>query len=66
MSIILTTIDAMIKDLDSAKEQAIKFEEKGTGSAGSNLRKIMQRVKVNAQEVRNTVQEIKNKAKEAK
>ena len=47
----------------SARADVVKFDE-GNNAAGARVRKAMQTVKTQAQEVRVTVTEIKNKRKE--
>lgn len=47
--------------LEAAKEDAVKFYEKGNGAAGTRLRAKMQEIKNLATEIRKNVSEIKNK-----
>lgn len=55
-----TTLDEMITLLESAKTDYSKFYDDGNASAGSRVRKVMQLVKTNAQDVRIHVQTTKN------
>ena len=54
----------LIEALESTKQDAEKFFEKGNKSAGTRLRKGMQDVKTLAQEVRVSVTEEKKKVQE--
>jgi len=45
--------------VDSVREDAAKFEEKGNGAAGTRVRKAMQTIKNLAQDVRVKVSEAK-------
>jgi hypothetical protein len=55
-----TTLDEMITLLESVKTDYGKFYDEGNASAGSRVRKAMQQVKTNAQDVRVHVQATKN------
>ncbi len=55
-----TTLDEMITLLESVKTDYSKFYDEGNASAGSRVRKAMQQVKTNAQDVRVHVQATKN------
>jgi len=55
-----TTLDEMITLLESVKTDYNKFYGEGNASAGSRVRKAMQQVKTNAQDVRVHVQATKN------
>ena len=55
-----TTLDEMITLLESVKTDYNKFYDEGNASAGSRVRKAMQQVKTNAQDVRVHVQATKN------
>ena len=55
-----TTLDEMITLLESVKTDYNKFYCEGNASAGSRVRKAMQQVKTNAQDVRVHVQATKN------
>jgi hypothetical protein len=54
------TLDEMITLLESVKTDYSKFYDDGNASAGSRIRKAMQQVKTNAQDVRVHVQSTKN------
>jgi len=43
------------------EEDFAKFYEKGNNAAGTRIRKVMQNLKVLAQDIRTHVQDIKNK-----
>lgn len=45
-------IDSMIEDLESAKEDVLKFKKKRNRSAGTRVRKVMQDLKKKAQDIR--------------
>jgi hypothetical protein len=55
-----TTLDEMITLLESVRTDYGKFYGEGNASAGSRIRKAMQQVKTNAQDVRVHVQSTKN------
>ena len=55
-----TTLDEMINLLESVRTDYTKFYGEGNASAGSRIRKAMQQVKTNAQDVRVHVQTTKN------
>jgi len=55
-----TTLDEMINLLESVRTDYGKFYGEGNASAGSRIRKAMQQVKSNAQDVRTHVQSTKN------
>ena len=55
-----STLDEMITLLESVKNDYNKFYGEGNASAGSRVRKAMQQVKTNAQDVRVHVQATKN------
>jgi len=55
-----STLDEMINLLESVKTDYNKFYDEGNASAGSRIRKAMQQVKTNAQDVRVHVQSTKN------
>ncbi len=52
-------LNQLVEVIDSVREDAAKFEEKGNGAAGTRVRKAMQTIKTLAQEVRNHVSEAK-------
>lgn len=52
--------------LDNAKEEAIKFEEKGVGVAGKEVRSYLQDIRNRAKNIRDLVTEIKNARKAEK
>jgi len=54
------TLDDMITLLEGVRNDYSKFYIDGNASAGSRVRKAMQQVKTNAQEVRVHVQATKN------
>lgn len=56
-------IEEMTTSLMEIKDDAHKFEIQGNNLAGSRVRKVMQTIKVQAQEVRVLVQSIKNERK---
>lgn len=47
--------------IDELEVDAEKFYAKGNGAAGTRLRKGLQEVKIQAQEIRVGIQDIKNK-----
>ena len=55
-----TTLDEMITLLESVRTDYGKFYGEGNASAGSRIRKAIQQVKANAQDVRVHVQSTKN------
>jgi len=55
-----STLNDMITLLESVKTDYNKFYDDGNASAGSRIRKAMQQVKTNAQDVRVHVQATKN------
>ena len=61
------SIEKMLMDLNEiiqeAESDSFKFDN-GTNAAGARIRKVMQAVKVKAQEIRNAVTEVKNIRKE--
>jgi hypothetical protein len=52
-------LNQIVEVIDSVREDAAKFEEKGNGAAGTRVRKAMQTIKTLAQDVRNHVSEAK-------
>lgn len=52
-------LNQIVEVVDSIREDAAKFEEKGNGAAGTRVRKAMQTIKTLAQDVRNHVSEAK-------
>lgn len=52
-------LNQIVEAVDSIREDAAKFEEKGNGAAGTRVRKAMQTIKTLAQDVRNHVSEAK-------
>ncbi len=50
----------------SVEEDAVKFFQKGNGSAGGRIRKAMQEIKKMAQNLRVQVQDLKKESAEAK
>lgn len=52
-------LNQIVEAIDSIREDAAKFEEKGNGAAGTRVRKAMQTIKTLAQDVRNHVSEAK-------
>lgn len=52
-------LNQIVEVIDSIRQDAAKFEEKGNGAAGTRVRKAMQTVKTLAQDVRNHVSEAK-------
>lgn len=55
-----STLNEMINLLESVQSDYNKFYDDGNASAGTRVRKAMQLVKANAQEVRLHVQTTKN------
>lgn len=55
-----STLNDMITLLESVQTDYGKFYDNGNASAGARIRKAMQQVKTNAQEVRVHVQTTKN------
>lgn len=53
-------LDNLVELVDGIREDAAKFEEKGNKAAGTRVRKAMQAIKANAQEVRVYVSEKNN------
>lgn len=45
-------LNTITETVDSIREDAAKFDEKGNGAAGTRVRKAMQTVKTLAQDVR--------------
>ena len=60
---IMDLIEDIKETIDRTKTDVVKFDE-GNNAAGARVRKAMQTVKTQAQEVRVTITEIKNKRKE--
>ena len=58
---IVELLDGMAEVLTAAKEDAVKFEEKGNASSGRRCRVAMQDIKKKAQEVRVAITEAKKK-----
>jgi len=56
-------IEEMATSLVEIGDDVNKFEIQGNNLAGSRVRKVMQKIKVQAQEVRVLVQGIKNERK---
>jgi len=52
-------LNQIAEAVESIREDAAKFEEKGNGAAGTRVRKAMQTIKALAQDVRNHVSETK-------
>jgi hypothetical protein len=52
-------LNQIAEAVESIREDAAKFEEKGNGAAGTRVRKAMQTIKTLAQDVRNHVSEAK-------
>ena len=52
-------LNQIVEVIDSVREDAAKFEEKGNGAAGTRVRKAMQTIKTLAQDVRNHISEAK-------
>jgi hypothetical protein len=52
-------LNQIVEVIDSIRQDAAKFEEKGNGAAGTRVRKAMQTIKTLAQDVRNHVSEAK-------
>jgi len=57
---ITTAVDNLINTLNTAKEDAVKFDTKGNKAAGTRIRKALMEVTTGCKELRKTVQEIKN------
>ena len=57
---ILEMVDTMKQRLERIEEDVEKFERGGNMSAGTRIRKVMQEIKKDAQEVRIRISEIKN------
>ena len=56
----MNKFEQLVKKVEGASMDAIKFYEKGNKAAGTRLRGFMQEVKALAQEVRSEVTEMKN------
>jgi len=52
-------LDQITELVEATREDAIKFDEKGNGAAGTRVRKAMQTLKALAQETRTHVSESK-------
>ena len=52
-------LNQIAQAIDSAREDAAKFEDKGNAAAGTRVRKAMQTIKALAQDVRNHVSDAK-------
>lgn len=52
-------LNNIVEAVDSVREDAAKFDEKGNGAAGTRVRKAMQNIKTMAQDVRVYVSEAK-------
>jgi len=59
-------ISDMIDDLEALKEDATKFDTKGSKSAGTRVRQGMQVIREKAKAVRANISEIKSVAEAAK
>jgi len=57
----MSTFQKLKELVATAEADAVKFHEKGNGTAGTRLRKAYQEIKVLAQAGRTEVTEIKNK-----
>lgn len=55
----LELLDQLEEVLAATREDAVKFDEKGNGAAGTRVRKAMQTVKGLAQDVRVAISEAK-------
>lgn len=53
-------LDNLVELVDSIREDAAKFDEKGNKAAGTRVRKAMQSIKATAQDVRAYVSEKNN------
>jgi hypothetical protein len=53
-------LDNLVELVDSIREDAAKFDEKGNKAAGTRVRKAMQSIKATAQDVRTYVSEKNN------
>jgi hypothetical protein len=62
--IITDLVRDMTQMLNDVADDADKFEIRGNNVAGARVRKVMQKIKVMAQEVRVTVSTIKKERKE--
>jgi len=52
-------LNQIVETVDSIREDAAKFEEKGNGAAGTRVRKAMQTIKTLGQDVRVHISEAK-------
>jgi hypothetical protein len=52
-------LNQITQQIEAIREDAVKFEEKGNGAAGTRVRKAMQNIKALAQDVRTYVSESK-------
>lgn len=52
-------LNQIVEAVNSVREDAAKFEEKGNGAAGTRVRKAMQTIKGLAQDVRVHISEAK-------
>jgi hypothetical protein len=60
---ITNLIAEMSKDLANIADDVYKFEINGNNLAGSRVRKVMQKIKMDAQDVRIAVQQVKKERK---
>ena len=64
MATLAEMVDVMKAKLDEMKTDVEKFYEKGNKSAGVRIRKVLQEIKKDAQDVRIFVNDIIKKSKE--
>jgi hypothetical protein len=63
---IVNKIDEMIQNLESIREDAVKFEEKGNSAAATRVNKMMLVIKETASNVRKGISEKRREMKEGK
>ncbi|MBN1363667.1 MAG: hypothetical protein JW976_02570 [Syntrophaceae bacterium] len=64
MNTVTEMVNALKEKLDQVTVEAIKFEgEKAVNAAGTRARKLLQEIKKDIKQIRDTITEIKNKRK---
>ena len=62
----INILEEMITRLECIRADYAKFYEDGNSAAGTRVRKVMQEIKVDAQDLRLHIQETKNNKQEGK
>jgi len=62
----INILEEMIARLECIRADYAKFYEDGNNAAGTRVRKVMQEIKVDAQDLRLHIQETKNNKQEGK